>query len=330
VLFRSASGTITLTFSSVGGGVFVGPGASGTTSQTMLTGTTATLYSDGTNWVTLGAGGGPVSGTTGTFSSDVTLTGATPTINFNNTAPTIATNSASSTATIFNTNVTTLNMGAAATTIAIGNNSGTTTLKGILSLAGSGSGSVKLQAASAAGSATYVLPNALPGVTGYALTCDTSGNMSWAGAGATVADDSSTATLYPVMGTITSGSLTSAKVSSSKMTFNASSGTLTVTAISAGTVTETSSIAFKENLNPITGALDKILQLASYTYDRRDGTSKNEAGLIAEDVNKVIPNLVTLDEHGKPYGIQYTKLTAYLVEAVKSLKEEINQLKGSN
>jgi hypothetical protein len=113
------------------------------------------------------------------------------------------------------------------------------------------------------------------------------------------------------------------------MSFNANTGTLTVTALSAGTITESSSIALKENLNPITGALDKILQLASFTYDRKDGSSKNEAGLIAEEVEKIIPNLVTLDEHGKPFGVQYSKLTAYLVEAVKSLKEEINQLKAN-
>jgi hypothetical protein len=331
--YNAASGTITLTFSSSGAGVFVGPGGSGTTSQLLSTGTTITLYSDGTNWVTLGAGGGPITATTGAFSSDITLSGTTPTLNLNNTAPTITTNSASSTAAVFNTNATTVNLGGAATTINFGLSANTSSIVNIynkLAIKGSTSGSVTISAAAAAGSATYVLPTALPGVTGYALTCDTSGNMSWAGAGATVTDDSSTSTLYPVMFGSTSGSLTSAKVSSSKMTFNASSGTLTVTALSAGTVTETSSIAFKENLNPITGALDKILQLASYTYDRKDGTSKNEAGLIAEDVNKVIPNLVTLDEHGKPYGIQYTKLTAYLVEAVKSLKEEINQLKGSN
>ena len=111
-------------------------------------------------------------------------------------------------------------------------------------------------------------------------------------------------------------------------------GTLVVTGgvgisgqLTAATLVETSSIAFKENVEPITGALDSILQLLGVTYDRKDGSRKHEIGLIAEDVYKIVPDLVTLDENGKPYGIQYTKLGAYLVECIKSLKEEINELK---
>ena len=94
-----------------------------------------------------------------------------------------------------------------------------------------------------------------------------------------------------------------------------------------GAFTESSSATLKENITPIDGALDLILQLTGVIYDRRDGSRKNEAGLIAEEVNKVLPNLITLDDQGIPLGVQYTKLTAYLIEAVKSLKAEIDQLK---
>ena len=94
-----------------------------------------------------------------------------------------------------------------------------------------------------------------------------------------------------------------------------------------GALTESSSVTLKENITPIDGALDLILQLTGVIYDRRDGSRKNEAGLIAEEVNKVLPNLITLDDQGIPLGVQYTKLTAYLIEAVKSLKAEIDQLK---
>jgi len=102
---------------------------------------------------------------------------------------------------------------------------------------------------------------------------------------------------------------------------------------STGTVTavsfvETSSIALKENINPITNALDLVLQLVGVTYDRKDGSKKNEAGLIAEDVVNVLPNLIGYDENGKPIGINYSKLTAYLIEAIKELKEEIQELKN--
>ena len=94
-----------------------------------------------------------------------------------------------------------------------------------------------------------------------------------------------------------------------------------------GTITETSSIALKENVNPINGALDSILQLVGVTYDRKDGSVKNEVGLIAEDVNRVIPNLVTKDKDGNVVGINYSRLSAYLIEAVKSLSNELESVK---
>ena len=60
----------------------------------------------------------------------------------------------------------------------------------------------------------------------------------------------------------------------------------------------------------------------------KNGKTKNEAGLIAEEVYPVIPNVVSKDEQGNPHGINYTKLTAYLIEAVKTLKQEVDQLKA--
>ena len=98
--------------------------------------------------------------------------------------------------------------------------------------------------------------------------------------------------------------------------------------LTASAVTETSSIVYKENINPIDNALDAILALVGVTYDRKDGSSKAEAGLIAEDVYNILPNLVELNKDGKPESIKYTKLGAYLIEAIKTLKEEINELKG--
>jgi hypothetical protein len=112
-----------------------------------------------------------------------------------------------------------------------------------------------------------------------------------------------------------------------------STGTLVVTGgvgvsgqVTATTLVETSSIVFKENINPIENALESVLMLMGVTYDRKDN-KEHEAGLIAEDVYKIIPDLVSLDADGKPHGIKYTKLTAYLLEAIKSLNKEINLLK---
>lgn len=95
-----------------------------------------------------------------------------------------------------------------------------------------------------------------------------------------------------------------------------------------GTITETSSIALKENINPIEDALFKVMQLVGVTYDRIDGSTKSEAGLIAEKVNEVIPEIVAKDKDGNIVGIHYSRLTTYLLEAIKALKSEINEIKG--
>jgi len=226
-----------------------------------------------------------------------------------------------------NTKTVNVGTGAAAgstTTVNIGSSTGTATAQvyGKLAFMGSSTGSVTFQAASSAGSVTYTLPNA-DGTNGYALITNGSGTLTWGTAGATISDDTSTSTLYPTMSSVTSGGASSLKVSSTKMTFNASTGVLTT----SGGFVESSSIALKENVNPITGALDAIMSLVGVTYDRRDGSKQNEAGLIAEAVEQVIPNIVSKDANGNAEGIYYSKLTAYLVEAIKSLKAEIDPLK---
>ena len=91
---------------------------------------------------------------------------------------------------------------------------------------------------------------------------------------------------------------------------------------------ETSTIAVKENINPIHDALDLISRLSGVTYDRTD-TKMHEAGLIAEEVDKILPYMVARDENGNPNGVKYSKLTAYLIEAIKTLKTEIENLKGN-
>ena len=312
------------------------------TISTNSSGSTASVFN--TNATTVNAFGaattiaiGASTGTTTINNATVTLANATA-LNLNGASPGIVTSS-TGTAAVFNTNALTGNLFGAATTVSIGAASGTTTIKGNLAvdsgktfaIKGSSSGSVTFQAASAAGSVTYTLPSADAAVSGYALVSNASGTLSWAAAGATLSDDSSTTTLYPTMSTATTGSLTTAKISSSKFTFNASTGVLTT----SGGFVESSSITLKENVMPITNALDVVLQMLGVTYDRKDGSKKNEPGLIAEDVAAIADNLVMRDDNGKPTGIYYSKITAYLVEAIKGLhsqidplKEEIRKLKG--
>ena len=97
--------------------------------------------------------------------------------------------------------------------------------------------------------------------------------------------------------------------------------------LTAVDIVETSSIALKENIEPIENGLASILKLKGVTYDRKDN-NQHESGLIAEWTEEVLPELVTRDADNNVVGIKYTKLTAYLIEAVKSLASEIETLKG--
>jgi len=183
---------------------------------------------------------------------------------------------------------------------------------------------VALQAASAVGAnITWTLPDA-DGTNGQVLSTNGSGVLSFATPGIGLTDQTGSATPhYLLLSTSTSGSITGANVSSTKLSYVPGSGTLSATVFN-----ETSSIALKENLNPIVNALEMIERLQAWTFDRKDGSTKKEAGLIAEEVEEILPNLVAKDESGNPASISYTRLTAYLIEAVKDLSQEIKNLQG--
>jgi hypothetical protein len=169
---------------------------------------------------------------------------------------------------------------------------------------------------------TWTLP-AADGSSDQVLTTNAAGVLNWTSKSVVISDQTiSSSTHYPLFTTSTTGAATGVNVSVGKMSFQPSTGTLTVTAI-----TESSSITLKENINPIENALELILKLTGVVYDRKDGSRKNEAGLIAEDVDKVLPNLVTRNAQGEPEGINYTKLSAYLIEAIKTIERNIQELK---
>lgn len=100
----------------------------------------------------------------------------------------------------------------------------------------------------------------------------------------------------------------------------------TATGISVtGTVVESSSIDYKENVKPLQFN-DAIYSVNAVKYDRKDGSAKDEVGVIAEELYEVLPDLVSLKD-GKPDAVAYTKLTMYLLEALKKQNQEIQELK---
>jgi len=98
-------------------------------------------------------------------------------------------------------------------------------------------------------------------------------------------------------------------------------------AISDGWATY-SSRRWKTNIRPIHNALGMVEQLRGVSYDLK-GSGKHEIGVIAEEVGAVVPEVVSYEENGKDArGVDYSRLTALLIEAVKQQQREIRDLKS--
>jgi hypothetical protein len=78
-----------------------------------------------------------------------------------------------------------------------------------------------------------------------------------------------------------------------------------------------SSRRWKTNIKTLPDALSKVEQLRGVSYDRKD-SGKHEIGVIAEEVGQVVPEVVSYESNGKDAaGVDYSRLTALLIEAVK-------------
>ncbi len=89
-----------------------------------------------------------------------------------------------------------------------------------------------------------------------------------------------------------------------------------------------SSRKLKDNIQSLEGALHKVEQLRGVYFDWKT-TGKHDVGLIAEDVAQVIPEIVSFEPNGRDArSVDYSRLTALLVEAIKEQQSEISELKG--
>ena len=87
-----------------------------------------------------------------------------------------------------------------------------------------------------------------------------------------------------------------------------------------------SDLNLKKNIVPLSGQLEKISQLQGVSFDWKKD-DKHNLGLIAQEVEKVYPDLVSTDKITGLKSVQYGNLVAPLIEAVKELKTENNLLK---
>jgi hypothetical protein len=102
-----------------------------------------------------------------------------------------------------------------------------------------------------------------------------------------------------------------------------------------------SDISFKTNIKPLEKSLDKIVKLKGVSFDWKSDTEvytmtgiKEDIGFIAQEVEKVLPNLVRKNNNGL-LSLRDKGISALLVEGIKEqqlqiedLKKEIKELKN--
>ena len=93
-----------------------------------------------------------------------------------------------------------------------------------------------------------------------------------------------------------------------------------------GEVTANSDERIKTNIKTIENALDKVTQLRGVEYDRTD-IKKHQIGVIAQEVEKVLPDVVHTKEDGMK-SVAYGNIVAVLIESIKELKGEISELRA--
>lgn len=125
----------------------------------------------------------------------------------------------------------------------------------------------------------------------------------------------------------TGGALSAASLTTSgAITSGAISATGNITA--TGSITATSDFRLKKNIRPIDNALDGVLNLRGVYYNWKDPNSdkKTQVGVIAQEVEKVFPQVVYNHPNGFK-SVDYSHLVAVLIEALKEQQKQIDELK---
>jgi hypothetical protein len=127
-------------------------------------------------------------------------------------------------------------------------------------------------------------------------------------------------TTIQTTGAITGGAITGTSL--------VSSGTITA----GGDITafSTSDRKFKDNITNITDPLDKVAQINGVSFDWNDKQSTfsgHDIGVIAQEVEAVLPEIVTIRDDGSK-AVKYDKMVALLIECVKELSAKVERLEN--
>jgi hypothetical protein len=141
------------------------------------------------------------------------------------------------------------------------------------------------------------------------------------GAGSTVFNDTTTnQEYYPLFTDITTGTITASGISTSKLTYNPSTGSL-----NAVNFNTTSDENLKTNIKTVENSLETVEKLRGVSFDWKE-TGKGSYGVIAQELEEVLPELV---KDGEIKSVNYNGIIGVLIEAIKELKAEIEELKNA-
>jgi hypothetical protein len=100
------------------------------------------------------------------------------------------------------------------------------------------------------------------------------------------------------------------------------------------TANTSSDIRLKTNIQRIPNSMDKILKISGNTFEWLSGFdeihnhSGNDVGVIAQEIESVLPEIVVNRDNGYK-GVHYEKLVALLIEGMKELQSQIDELKNN-
>ena len=188
------------------------------------------------------------------------------------------------------------------------------------------------------------------GAANSVLTANGSGGWSWqpivSGGGAAISginvtqDD--TGIRYPLLAAGTNATTTAQYVDATALVYNTSSnclgiGSLTPTSrlhvegdvrvsgiVTAGDFNSSSDIKLKTNIQRIANPIEKVLQINGVSFNWKE-TGKATVGVIAQEVEKVLPELVSDTD---PKTVNYNGLIGLLIECVKDQQRQIDELRN--
>ena len=94
----------------------------------------------------------------------------------------------------------------------------------------------------------------------------------------------------------------------------------------------TSSARYKEEIKPMAKASETLFALTPVTFRYKkeiDPAGASQLGLVAEDVEKVNPNLVVRDKEGKPYTVRYDQVNAMLLNEFLKEHRKVEELEAN-